>query len=281
MRFFLFLALAAHAHALSIAGYGPVLHDRFVAGPLPNTTPSFIGAGYDFSGVGWNPAYPEQSFAMISDRFFLYAEHYAPSAQISFFSPTLNSVVTANISNTTFRASSTTLGLPGDLAVGMLTAPLSPALGIASYPILKLPAFSAYTALHMLIYGHGAAGVNPRIGTNTFDGVVALDLSGDTIPDDQTIAFSDSGTPTGEAFLIPGDSGSPSFVAWNGELAVVGTHTATYYVNSIPTSFDTFVPDYLDSLTAHGIPYRVVPEPTTAALTLLALGLLGARRRRA
>src|SRR5207237_339776 len=116
-------------------------------------------------------------------------------------------------------------------------------------------------------------------GTNTFDAVVPFDLSGTPAPDAQMISFSDSGTPIGEAFLIPGDSGSPSFVVVDGQLALVGAHTATDFVDGVPTSFDSFVPDYLASFDAHSVNYRVVPEPSSAALLVLSLGATAARRR--
>jgi hypothetical protein len=280
----LFLIAVSTASALDIDGYDPALHDRFSSGyptaPVPNTSASFIGAAYDWSGVGWNSANPEQSFAMISDRYFVYAEHFAPGPTISFLTSS-HTVFTANVSSTLFQATSSTLGLPGDLAVGMLSEPLDASLGIASYPIFSLPSFSAYTGLEMLVYGHGATnGSSPRIGTNIIDGIVPFDLFGTTAPDAEMIGFSDSGTPIGEAFLIAGDSGSPSFVAINGQLALVGTHTATDFVGGIPTSFDSFVPDYLASLDAHGVSYRVVPEPSSAILLTLGFGAWMARRRR-
>ena len=38
-------------------GYSDADNNRFASGypnnPVPNTSPSFIGAGYDWSGVGW------------------------------------------------------------------------------------------------------------------------------------------------------------------------------------------------------------------------------------
>ena len=53
--------LATPAPGLTINGYSTADNDRFVSGypnaPVANTSSSFLGAGYDWSGVGWLSTY--------------------------------------------------------------------------------------------------------------------------------------------------------------------------------------------------------------------------------
>lgn len=285
---------ACSASALDIVGFDPVLNNRFSSGfataPVPNVSASFIGAGYDFSGVGWNPAAPQQNFAMISDRYFLYATHFAPGGSISFVSPALSTanpgnpaaaVVTYSVSATTFRAISTSLGLPGDVSVGMLTTALNPAHAISHYPLLVLPTSNDYIGQSMLIYGYSGTPLSsPRVGRNVFEGLFALDFYGDPAPDIQTFGYDSDPAPTGEASLVAGDSGGPTFIPVNGALALVGIHSEVGNVGAVPYSFDSYLPDYYPSIAAQGIPAAVVPEPSQAALAILGFGMLAAQRRR-
>src|SRR5271167_1457413 len=81
---FWILALwSASAAAISINDFTAARNNRFDAGyntgPLvANTDPSFIGLGYDWSGVGWDTASGKQSFALITPRQMLIANHYQP-----------------------------------------------------------------------------------------------------------------------------------------------------------------------------------------------------------
>jgi hypothetical protein len=87
-----------------------------------------------------------------------------------------------------------------------------------------------------------------------------------------------NGLGADECYLIAGDSGAPSFVDWNGELALTGIH---YYHSGIydygapdaqgSYSGDSFVPYYIDQLDANmvGASVRVVPEPTSLALLVV------------
>ena len=82
-----------------------------------------------------------------------------------------------------------------------------------------------------------------------------------------------SGLGADECYLIGGDSGGPSFVDVNGQLALVGIH---YYNGGTPgpgdigpISGDSFVPYYINQLNANMGGSRVsvvVPEPASLAL---------------
>jgi hypothetical protein len=283
--------LAQTAMGVSIVGYNSAQFDRFSSGystsPVPNASPSFIGAGFDFSGVGWNAANPLQSFTLINDRYFMGAAHFMPSAgsTIKFFSTAQNAVVSYTVDSYTFRAAAVSpiTGESGDLAIGRLTTTVNPADQLAAYPILNLQSFSPYVGLPLLVYGHGngVSTNSPRIGTNTLDGFIAVDLNGNTVDDSLDYAYSSSVSPTGEAAIQSQDSGGPTFAAWYGQLALVGTHSATGTLGSTPYSFDNFAAFYLDQINAAGIDIEEVPEPSRALLMAVSLGsLILVRRRR-
>lgn len=296
------LALAKGAHALVIASFNPGVNDRFGSGfpsaPAPNTSPSFLGAGHDLSGIGWNPGYPQQNIAMISDRYFVQANHASAGATLSFFSPVLHAanpgnpaaaIVTYAVDTAySFRPLSEALGLQGDLSIGRLSSTAlnlvtgTAAMGITHYPVLDLTTHAAYLNLPLLVYGHGGSpAVSPRLGTNDLDSFFPLDLYGDDgIDESFTFGYSDSGAPATEAALASADSGGPTFTAWNGRLAILGIHSATGTVGSVFYSADSFIPDYLDSMGSNGVPFDAVPEPSRWVACALGLALMLLRRSR-
>lgn len=271
--------LSRAAMAVTIVNYSPAQFDRFSSGypssPVPNTDPSFIGLNYDWSGVGWSAADSTQSFAMINDQYFVYADHYGSATSISFFSPALSAVVPMAVDTSySFQPLSKTLGIAGDLRIGRLAAPISSALGITSYPVLLLDTLSAYLGQPLFVYGHGPTGMDStRIGTNVID--YLGEISGTGFARSYAVGYDFGSSPTGEAMLQGGDSGSPLFVPWYGSLALVGIHTGIDSVNVPPSSYDTFIPDYLDSISSQAsqdnFSFETVPEPSCALLLMMGL----------
>ncbi len=281
-------ALTPELRAVVINDYASAKHDRFASGfpsaPVPNTSSSFLGLSYNWSGVGWDPSDLRRNIAMISSQFFVYATHFQPGSTLNFYSPALGSVVsyswTPITDVTRFRFNHPTTGQPGDFSIGKLSSPLDPTHGITPYPILQLLNPNQYLGLPLLTYGYGGSGgtAGPRIGTDTIDGFADLDLyplnTGDSVADTRTIYHVDGGQP-GNTRYQSGDSSGPLFVPWNGTLTLVGTHSA---VGTDPSgnffNFDNFIPTYLSDMAARGIAFTVVPEPADyargAALALLA-----------
>ena len=85
-------------------------------------------------------------------------------------------------------------------------------------------------------------------------------------------------SPTGEARLVGGDSGSPTFTFIGGSLALLGTHSAIGTIEGVDYSFDNFIPIYLSQMAPLGIEFSVVPEPSRAVLVMM--GFLFAFTRR-
>lgn len=288
----IFIGVVA-ARAVTINGYTSAQHDRFASGwssaPVPNPSPTFVGSGYNWSGVGWDAGTLNRNIAMISPDYFVFAHHYQPGTTINFFSPTLSAVVsyswTPVIGTTRFRFDHPTTGQAGDFAIGKLSTPLDPGHGIAYYPILDLPTLSSYVGLPLFSYGFGGSGGSsgPRIGVNTIDGFADLDLynppstspsTGDGTADTVTVYHIDKGNP-GNSRYQSGDSSGPLFVPWGGSLAIIGTHSAIGTDSSGNFyNFDNFIPAYLDQMTARGISFTTVPE-TEAFFSLASFALLG------
>ena len=77
----IFALWSAPAVAITINDFTVTRNDRFASGypngPLvPNTDPSFIGIGYDWSGVGWYMTNGDITYALITPRQMLIANHY-------------------------------------------------------------------------------------------------------------------------------------------------------------------------------------------------------------
>lgn len=278
----LVLMLAAPARALTIVGYDPAVNDRFASGysgtPVENTSPTFLGAGFDLSGVGWNTANSMQSFAMISDEYFVYSNHYAPGSTLSFFSPTLGTVVEYAVGST---YQFTYNGETSDFAIGRLSTPLDSAHGITSYAILDLAQASDYIGLTALVYGHGGSTTSsPRLASSTVDFALTYDLSGPEADDSIGIAYEYNSGQPGDFMFEAGDSSSPSFTVWGGQLVLIGTHSAIS-TEGTPYSIDNLIAAYTDQMSAQGIAFGTVPEPSRSVLLLLGACALLLRRHRA
>lgn len=213
------LCAAPTALGIEINAYQPARHDRFSSGfpsaPVANMDPSFIGAGYDWSGVGWwSNDIPlgngeSRGYALLGERYFLYARHYPPAigGTINFMAAdgTIHGYVVGALSG----------ALPGgtssDLAVGMFTEPIPDDVAITPYTILfKGYSTSAYFGLDLLQYGRGNLPptlTSPRIGRNEVDSVIQ-DPDGSGI---YYYTFRYDKTTPDRPELFGGDSGSPSF----------------------------------------------------------------------
>lgn len=282
----------ASAQALTIVGYDAGTNNRFASGyptaPVPNSSLSFIGAGMDWSGVGWDAGLSTRSVAMISDQYFVFASHYTPGSTIQFLSPTLlaanpgnpaAAVVSYTVQSTT-RLVSPISGMQGDFSIGRLTTPLNAGHGIAAYPVLAFDSLTDYIGLQVLMYGHNDTTTNSTIiGTNTISAFYHYDLyGGDGINDTFAAGYTFEPASPGDSQFESGDSGSPTFAFYQGRLALVGTHSAIATISGTQWSFDNFIPVYLDQLQALNVAFTTVPEPSR--MLLMIAGLFALLRRR-
>ena len=219
------------ARAIDITGYSPTVNDRFSSGfptnPVPNPSGSFVGAAYDWSGVGWTLGFPTKGFGFITPQHYLVAVHYGGAATITVRGAdgTLRNVSQASVTNTGYGGVEGSL--PPDLALGRLTTAMPASWQVARYAVLDLNPTSVtnapYTGQPLLAYGRGDySPSSPRIGAATVNGTV---LSGSV----SYVRSSRSGDPSVK--LESGDSGSPIFIPWTNptgvsQLTILGNNFA-------------------------------------------------------
>ena len=253
--------------AVQITGYSSSANDRFQSGypstPVENTSLSFVGNGYDWSGVGWTSTDATKSFGFLSPLHYLVANHYGGASTIQLLGGDgqIHSATQSSVTNTGYGVvfSGQTVG---DLSLGKLTTPVSASWDIARYAVLDLNATSttnnAYNGQPLLVYGRGANGTqSTRVGAAS---VATTALSG---------ANSYISTTRTNVQLETGDSGSPVFIGWtnpNGgkELTILGNNAAidasNNYMNYLANSV---VINQLNSMmTPDGYALRVVGNPS-------------------
>jgi hypothetical protein len=236
---------ATAAHGLGIRAYDAARHDRFSAGypasPVANT--NFYVRFYDFSGVGWNASSPDFSYTLISPMHFVCANHAKPGvgATLNFQGRdgVLRSFTVAGQHNITNSSGQVT-----DLLVGELDRAVVPCDNITFYPILDLGSDADYLGKQITVYGKTA-----RVGKGTINSFQNLSVLGAVTRVFRFVYTNAAGLPD-DCFAEAGDSGSPSFIATNGELFVVSVHTAIATTGMWVDNFDTFVPYYLDQVDA-------------------------------
>lgn len=261
---------------MTVQTYSANSHDRF------QNNAAFIGNPYDWSGVGRGTA--GRWGVMISDSYFLSANHFAPSGTLRFYY--------SNDPSGSFEDATIDSGVQigtSDLWLGKLDNPVSSS--VAKYPILALPSVSNYE--NRTIFTFGLTGGSPggpttvRLGRNQIDpGTIALYNAG------TNAAYQfDWDNPTGgvgadESYLATGDSGGPSFNLALGSIpALTGIHWAVATLTPPPyISLDTFVPYYINAIQNEmdGEFLTLIPEPSTMALMVVGGSWLvvAARRRR-
>jgi len=214
--------------AIQITGYSATANDRFSSGfptvPIENTSGSFVGAGYDWSGVGWATTDGTKGFVFLSLQLYLVANHYGGSASITLNGD--NGLVSASQDSVTNSGAGVVLNGQPDISIGKLSAPVSSSVGLPRYAVLDLnptsasDSTSAYTNLSLFLYGRGANGSSsPRVGTTTGQFVTYQDIGLTYV------------TPRTAVQLETGDSGSPTFSGWtnpNGDkaLTLIGFNSA-------------------------------------------------------
>jgi hypothetical protein len=150
-----------------VYGYSPDVNDRF------NNSPEFIGAGYNFSGVGnVNVPYNADQIGpwatMISDQYFISATHFAPGVpdSLDFYSTnsTSGSSYVATVASWG-QAMVDVQGNESDVWIGKLTAPIPTSAGITYYPIAYSPT-GHYAGVNVYMYGSpDLVGYNQVSGT--------------------------------------------------------------------------------------------------------------------
>ena len=256
--------LVNRVSALDVFNYSAATNERFSSGfpSSPVVNSSFFLSGYDLSGIGWTSG--NFGITLISPRHFLTAAHVSAGTTVNFFS--LGGTVESYAVESTYTILHSG-SVSTDLLVGRLTTAISPADQVNYYSTLLLDSVNDYLGLTVAAFGSGQ-----RAGVNTIDTAGTVDMLPFGTPDstaDNVVFFTDYDSVTGQTQGVTGDSGSPSFVAIGGSLALIGTHSAI--VDASPDqTIDVLVPAYFSQvntrLALDGYSFGAfvaIPEPAT------------------
>ena len=250
---------------------------------FPNATqanPDFGYSQFEASGVGYYVQDTRRQFALVSPRHFVCASHFRPrnDGQVSFLG-TDGVVRTYEILRTEIIAGSD--GENTDLTLGTLEEEVDASV-IHPLAYANLGSDAAYAGPG-LVFGNRV-----RVGNTTFGGVTTtggMALTGSQEVDSTrmiNLLYSNGGFDGDDALLRGGDSGSPAFLALNGELALVGTNSVVIDNLTGQVGLAAFVPFYVDELNAlmadEGYQMR---ESMPAVTTLTAEGASGGTLRQA
>jgi hypothetical protein len=252
--------LALPLQAIELRNFDPARHNRF--------TGSFTQPGWNdsawyqsrlYGGIGWAAEQGDpRQYALVSPTHVVGAAHYLPplGSGIVFLSQD-GSLVHRSVAMIELVKNS--VGENTDLALITLSTPVQPSEGVAHFPYLNLATEDDYLGSSLVVFGHDRrAGRGSIASFNNYTG----GGSGQT----RVIYFNYRKT-TGnqdDAYLVLGDSGSPTFVMAGQRPAVVGIHSAAQdsLINRI--NIDTFIPAYIPALNSMMVAtgYRMTPAYT-------------------
>jgi len=258
--------------------FDPDRHNRFLSGfsTNPVQNPNVLGMpGLDFSGVGWGSDGERwKNVAMVTPQHFITADHAKPTVG-SF----LNFLGTDGVvrsyqvqSYIPLKYDADNPSNTSDLIVGQLSAPILASVPIKiysvvrpgpfKYPLSKTPPkiLDFYRGREMIVVGKNDVGgtdvdgdgYNDRggkISKNVIDDVFVyqtVDASTNTVG----VGFkSPPNTPDSGRF-VGFDSGSPSFLLWDGQLTALGSHSVADFDVNPQYNGDGFLPYYIDQINA-------------------------------
>lgn len=222
------MTAVSQSQALIVSEYNAAVHKRLLNFPklvyqvTPSPNPGFIADASLFRAIGWpeSPSDWTRQMALVSPRHLVYATHYTltPTWRIIFVGTDGNQHLHGIESQAPVI---NTLGQQTDLMIVTLATPVDTTLGINPFPVLNLPAESAYAGRPLLVCGSFVDS-----GTATIGGLV--ELTNDPGFDTTRFIYFDydknatNQDPNACRFWY-GDSGAPSFVMENGRPAIVGT----------------------------------------------------------
>jgi len=268
--------LAAPATALVIDSESAARHDRFGVGTAPN--PTFFAGAYDWSGV----AVGAKGATMISPQHFVAANHFKPDSPLPL-------VGTDGVQRTYAIDHYDTLSTgaaTADLVLGTLAAPIPDGDPITFYPVIDAPD-AWFIGREIVVFGRTEGEVaGGEAGRNRIDDILTV---AETEGVNDTIVFAYDYDPANgfspdEAGGQSGDSGTASFLIYDGAPTVLGPHFAIDEEDPWST-YDSAAVAYLDQLNtlmaAEGYSVTVisVPEPASAVLVMAGAVALGLRRR--
>ena len=243
------LVVAPSAPALDIFHLDPVINLRFSSGNYADgnlkENPHFLLAGHDLSGLGWGPG-GNLGLTLISPQHFVTASHVTPLAGMTVFFCNRDGVIKHYLVESVYYVEHTS-GVRTDLALGRLAAPIPPEDHVGFFPTLRLPSNADYTGLKVFSFGLYQACGNATIARwGVFD-LLPFNHH-DHVADDILFMMEWHGGKTGEAQAQGSDSGSPTFVVYQGKLALIGVHSAVEVSYEPYVTADVLIPAYFTQI---------------------------------
>jgi len=269
----LLLALLLPASGMDIRAYNPAVHDRFAGFPsAPVMNPTFLYNSAKFTGAGWFNPDTYRQCALVTPKHFLAATH-APASigQNIFFLGSDGVVVQRTV--TAFTPVAGDDSENSDLALVTLNAAVPST--VKPFPWLNLTNEAAYDDLELMVFGAVArAGRGQLLAI----GDVPLEVPGEGLTRMFIFEYDTASGDPDDAYLLGGDSGSPTFATANNQPALVGSHTAAVPDGGLVTNYDTFVPHYVPTLDSMLLVegYRMRPAIFTAGTLSFSTSLVPA-----
>ncbi len=111
-----------------MTNYSSAVNDRFSSGfatnPVANTNANFVGAGYDWSGVGWAVTDGTKGFGFISPQHYMVAAHQGSAAELR-LQPNGGTLATGSPRWVTASGFGVLLNSKTDISLETLNAPIS------------------------------------------------------------------------------------------------------------------------------------------------------------
>lgn len=250
------LKLCAVSWAVEIRTYSATRHDRFTNF---TSTPVFNDSAWygsrKYSGVGWIPGESNgRQFALVSPRHLVFATHFYPGngTVIRFLNAngvTVDRTIvgTQIVPNTDSQAS--------DLCLISLSSPITESEKVAHFPYLNLSSETAYVGTTFTTFGWSM-----KAGRGS---ILSFEDSPEGMNPTRLMAFRYRKLfgNQDDAYVVVGDSGSPTFATANGSPAILGTHSAAGEETLYYYGYDAFIPHYIGALDLLMKPdgYRMVP----------------------
>ncbi|MEP2777150.1 MAG: trypsin-like serine protease [Luteolibacter sp.] len=248
MRFPLQLSLlfltAATSHAIEFRSYSSSRHDRFINSSTElNPVAYYVSSRY--TGVGFATQGTDgRQYALVTPEHVLFAKHFqlGLGTKIRFLNASGQ-----EFNRTTISATQVPNGSGGvaDVVILKLNAPLPTDQGIIPIPYLNLANENLYNNTVLTMFGNSRRAGRGRISAFT-------DFSQESANIDSTRTYNSVYTTFAgnqdDAYVVTGDSGSPSFATVNNRPALVGIHLAAGTTPTANLTIDTFIPHYATTI---------------------------------
>jgi|GEM_PF-2932869 autotransporter-associated beta strand repeat len=262
-------AAAFPLRAIEIIDYTPVENDVFASGfstpdPIRNTDPAFVGAGYDWTSLGW-----------VSDSNANRVSHLILISPLHTLSAAHNAIVQVGTEARFVNNANdvTTIGLPnvlhnpiGDLSIVLLNEAVRGDAGLTPVRILDVSTRN-YVGLDTFMVGsseaqkdQGSRVATARVTSQGSGAYATINASGSLSGGDGSFVIWESG-----------DSGSPMLIPHKGELTVAGTAWFGFGGASsiLPTgSYDPVTPTNARlAETGYALKWAIYDDPTDTTRT--------------